>query len=181
MHGAEAASRTLLTQASGSGTGQRSGDEQPVPEALAYGSPAAREATGAIIGRVEIPKLALSTPLVDGVGTADLQRGAGHIPGTALPGGLGTVGIAAHRDTFFRPLRRITPGMEVRVAGPRGTYTYEVESTEIVAPEKVDVLDVAATPQLTLITCYPFNYIGSAPQRFIVHARLLSLDPEPQK
>ena len=147
----------------------------------AYGAAAAREATGAVMGRLDIPAVALSTPLIDGIDTADLQRGAGHVPGTALPGGLGTVGVAAHRDTFFRPLRRIAPGMRVRVSGPRGTFTYEVVSTEIVAPEKVEVLDIAEFPQLTLITCYPFNFIGSAPQRFIVHARLLSLEPDPQK
>lgn len=89
------------------------------------------------------------------------------------------MGIAAHRDTYFRPLRSIRPGMAIRAATASGTYTYQVESSEIVNPDQVQVLDLADSPQLTLVTCYPFNYIGSAPRRFIVHARLLSVEPEP--
>jgi sortase A len=107
-----------------------------------------------------------------------LLRGAGHVPGTALPGGLGTVGIAGHRDTFFRPLRQIRPGMQIKVIGAAGAYRYRVDSTEIVDPEEVKVLDIASRPMLTLITCYPFNYIGAAPRRFIVHAHLLSVAPD---
>ena len=129
------------------------------------------------MGRLEIPALHLSVPLIDGIRDSDLQRGAGHIPGTAMAGGLGTVGIAAHRDTFFRPLRQISPGTEILLAGPGGKFTYRVTATEVVPPDKVSVLDVADSPQLALVTCYPFSYIGSAPKRFIVHARLLSLEP----
>lgn len=179
MHHAEAAARTI----SSGEIGQRAADERPVPEtgaygSIAYGPGASRKGSGAVIGRLEIPQLGLSAPVIEGVGDSDLQRGAGHIPGTALPGGLGTVGIAAHRDTYFRPLRRITAGMEVLAVGPAGTFRYQVQSTEVVPPDRVNVLDVADSPQLTLITCFPFNYIGSAPQRFVVRARLLSLDPE---
>lgn len=156
-----------------------SGDD-PLTGTSVYGVASSRSATGAVLGRMEIPKLNLSVPLIDGVRDVDLQRGAGHIPGTAMAGGLGTVGIAAHRDTFFRPLRQIAPGVEILVAGRGGTFAYEVTSTEIVAPDKVSVLDVGDSPQLALITCYPFNYIGAAPKRFIVHARLLSLEPSAQ-
>ena len=115
--------------------------------------------------------------MIDGVSDADLQRGAGHIPGTALPGGLGNVGIAAHRDTYFRPLRQIAPGMKIVASSPRGTFEYEVQSADVVLPEEVSVLDIREAPEMTLITCFPFNYIGAAPKRFVVRARLVSLDP----
>ena len=179
MHHAQAAARTLAEQLN---SGVRASEERPVPETLAegslpYGSPASRSATGNIIGNLQIPQLALTAPLIDGISTSDLQRGAGHIPGTALPGGLGTVGIAAHRDTYFRPLRQIAPGMKILATGPKGTFEYEVLSASVVSPAQVSVLDVADVPQMTLITCFPFNYVGSAPQRFVVRARLVSLEP----
>ena len=132
----------------------------------------------AVIGRIEIPQIALSVPIMASISRDGLLRGAGHVPGTALPGGLGTIGIAGHRDTFFRPLRRIRPGMQIKVIGAAGAYRYRVDSTEIVDPEEVKVLDIASRPMLTLITCYPFNYIGAAPRRFIVHAHLLSVAPD---
>ena len=132
----------------------------------------------AVIGRIEIPQIALSVPLMASISKDGLLRGAGHVPGPALPGGLGTIGIAGHRDTFFRPLRRIRPGMQIKVIGAAGAYRYRVDSTEIVDPEEVKVLDIASRPMLTLITCYPFNYIGAAPRRFIVHAHLLSVAPD---
>ena len=132
----------------------------------------------AVIGRIEIPQIALSVPLMASISKDGLLRGAVHVPGTALPGGLGTIGIAGHRDTFFRPLRRIRPGMQIKVIGAAGAYRYRVDSTEIVDPEEVKVLDIASRPMLTLITCYPFNYIGAAPRRFIVHAHLLSVAPD---
>jgi sortase A len=93
-------------------------------------------------------------------------------------GGLGTVGLAGHRDTFLRPLRRITPGMAIRATDATGVYHYVVDSTEVVMPEQVEVLSVRARPELTLITCYPFNYVGAAPKRFIVHAHLVSVAPD---
>jgi sortase A len=131
-----------------------------------------------VIGRIEIPQIALSVPIMASISRDGLLRGAGHVPGTALPGGLGTIGIAGHRDTFFRPLRQIRPGMQIKVIGAAGAYRYRVDSTEIVDPEEVKVLDIASRPMLTLITCYPFNYIGAAPRRFIVHAHLLSVAPD---
>lgn len=127
-----------------------------------------------IMGRLEIPALHLSTPIVDNTDLDSLRRGAGHIPGTALPGGLGNFVVAAHRDTFFRPLSRVKPGMHIRVVTPDETYTYHVDATAIVSPNDVDVLDMGDVPQMTLITCYPFHYIGAAPQRFTVKAHLIS-------
>jgi sortase A len=131
-----------------------------------------------VIGRIEIPQIALSVPITASISKEGLLRGAGHVPGTAFPGGLGTMGIAGHRDTFFRPLQRIRPGMQIRVIGAGGAYRYRVDSTEVVDPENVKVLGIASRPMLTLITCYPFHYIGAAPRRFIVHAHLLSAAPE---
>jgi sortase A len=95
-----------------------------------------------------------------------------------MPGGLGTVGLAGHRDTFFRPLRAVKPAIEVHLTDAKGTYRYTVDATEIVSPDRVDVLNASAQPGLTLVTCYPFDYVGAAPKRFIVHARLISVVPE---
>ena len=131
-----------------------------------------------VIGRIEIPALALSAPITSDYDVNSLRLGVGHIPGTAVPGGLGTVGLAGHRDSFFRPLRRITPKMEIRLVDKNGAYHYVVDSTEIVRPDKVEVLDIVARPELTLITCFPFDYVGAAPRRFIVHAHLLSASPD---
>ncbi len=126
------------------------------------------------LGRLEIPALQLSTPIVDDDDTPSLLRGAGHIRGTAMPGGLGNFVIAAHRDTYFRPLAGIKRGMAMRVVTSAGVYTYIVDSTKIVNPEDVYVLDTGDVPQMTLVTCYPFHYIGAAPQRFTVVAHLQS-------
>ena len=113
-----------------------------------------------------------------GIESSSLLRGVGHIEGTAVPGGLGTLGLAGHRDTYFRPLRHIQNGMDIRVTDATGTYHYEVDSTEIVLPEQVDVLAIRERPELTLVTCFPFDYVGAAPKRFIVHAHLLSMSPD---
>ncbi len=133
---------------------------------------------GDVIGRLDIPTLGLSVPMTAGIESASLLRGVGHIEGTALPGGLGTLGLAGHRDTYFRPLRHIQTGMDIQVTDQSGTYHYEVDSTEIVLPEQVDVLAIRTRPELTLVTCYPFDYVGAAPKRFIVHAHLLSASPD---
>ncbi len=130
-----------------------------------------------ILGRLEIPALRLSVAVLPDDDSSSLEKGVGHIRGTALPGGLGTVGIAGHRDTFFRPLRKIVPKMHIRLIDKTGAYDYIVDSTEIVTPDKVNVLNSVSRPELTLITCFPFNYLGAAPNRFIVHAHLLSVAP----
>lgn len=134
---------------------------------------------GSVIGSFSIPALQLSVPIVEGTTHQDLLRGVGHVPGSALAGGLGNMALAAHRDTFFRPLRNVRAGMQMRVASGDSIYQYQVDSTEIVTPEQVAVLDIGSVPQVTLITCYPFSYIGAAPRRFIVHAHLTSLVPVP--
>jgi sortase A len=149
--------------------------DHPLPSKVA---PSVAHTAEDVIGRIEIPALALSAPITADYDGDSLHRGVGHIPGTAVPGGLGTVGLAGHRDSFFRPFRRIAAKMEVRLIDKSGTYHYVVDSTEIVSPDKVEVLNIAARPELTLITCFPFDYVGAAPERFIVHAHLLSASPD---
>ena len=131
-----------------------------------------------VMGRLSIPQLHISVPIMSDFGTGSLLRGVGHVPGSAMPGGLGTMGLAGHRDTYFRALRGIKRDMDIQVGNETGTYHYSVDSTEIVTPDAVRVLDIQSRPELTLITCYPFNYIGAAPMRFIVHAHLMSALPD---
>lgn len=137
-------------------------------------TPSETVTSGVVIGRVEIPALKLSVPITDGVDTDSLLKGVGHIDGTALPGGLGTVGLAGHRDTYLRPLERVAVGMDIRLAVRTGIYHYHIDRWEIVSPEKVEVLSIRSQPELALITCYPFHFIGPAPRRFVVHAHLVS-------
>ena len=134
--------------------------------------------TNKVIGRLTISLLKLSVPIMRDDEDGDLLQGVGHVPGTAMPGGLGTVGLAGHRDTYFRPLRGIRQDMDIQLSGRSGTFHYLVDSTEIVEPAEVRVLDMQARPELVLITCYPFHYIGAAPKRFIVHAHLVSALPD---
>ena len=129
-------------------------------------------AAGTPLGRIEIPRLHVSTIIRAGSDARTLRLAVGYIPGTALPGEPGNMGLAGHRDTFFRRLRDIRRDDEIRVVTANGTFTYRVERTRIVEPTDVWVLDPTARPALTLVTCYPFTYIGSAPQRFVVRATL---------
>jgi sortase A len=131
-----------------------------------------RSVTRSLLGRLEIPRLGVSAIVRAGSDARTLSLAIGHIGGTALPGEPGNVGLAAHRDTFFRRLGEIQDDDEVRLVTPEGTFTYRVEATRIVEPRDVWVLAPTTQPALTLVTCYPFRYIGSAPQRFIVRAHL---------
>jgi sortase A len=126
---------------------------------------------GDVIGELEIPSLQLSVMVFEGDDAGILGQGAGHIPGTALPPGSGNIGIAAHRDTYFRPLRVIHANDVIALKTPAGTSRYAVTEAKIVRPSDVGVLARAPGRDLTLVTCYPFFYVGSAPERFIVHAR----------
>lgn len=137
----------------------------PTPEA-----PLHPPALNAVIGRLEIPRLNLAVMVREGAGENTLRRAVGHIPGTALPGNLGNVGLAGHRDTFFRALRNIRKDDTIELETTGGTYRYVVNSTRIVTPRDVSVLKASGGETLTLVTCYPFYYVGSAPKRFIVHA-----------
>jgi sortase A len=133
-------------------------------------APEAAPPVGGLIGRIDIPRLEVSVAVMEGSGAAVLKHAAGHIAGTALPGEPGNVGISAHRDTFFRPLRNIREDDLITITTALKSYRYRVVSTRIVLPTNVGVLDAGTTEVLTLVTCYPFWYIGSAPDRFIVRA-----------
>ena len=126
---------------------------------------------GSPISRMEIPSIGVSVVVVEGVKPRSLSLAAGHIPGTALPGEPGNVGIAGHRDTFFRELRDIRAQDLITLTMPNGSFQYSVESTQIVDPTDVQVLQASNEPILTLVTCYPFYYVGPAPKRFVVKAR----------
>ena len=123
------------------------------------------------IGRLEIPRLGVSVIVMEGDDDATLARAVGHVPGTALPWEKGNLVLAGHRDTFFRPLKDIRQGDQVRMTTTRGAFDYRVIRTEIVEPDDLSVLEPGAVPSLTLVTCYPFAYVGPAPKRFIIHAR----------
>jgi sortase A len=123
-----------------------------------------------LVGRLEIPKLGVSSFILEGVESQTLRVGLGHVPGTSLPGQPGNVVIAGHRDTFFRPLRNIETCDEVSVATSARTYYYQIRSFEVVDPRNVNALRFHKKDELTLITCYPFAYIGPAPKRFIIYA-----------
>lgn len=125
------------------------------------------------VGRLEIPSIDLTAMIVEGDDARALRRGIGHIPGTALPGTSGNVGLSAHRDTFFRRVGRIRNGDTIWITTLNGRYRYLAESSAIVAPDESIVLHDVGRPALTLVTCYPFYYVGAAPKRFVVHASLV--------
>jgi sortase A len=133
--------------------------------------------SGEVIGRILIQRLNLRVTVREGASEQTLALATGHIPGTALPGQNGNVGVAGHRDTFFRGLAGIRTGDEIEFEAPEARYTYKVASTQVVKPDAVHVLNAGLYPELTLVTCYPFDFIGSAPDRFIVKARLISQIP----
>lgn len=136
-------------------TAWRSALQEPAPPPLAV---------------LRIPKIHLEVPVLPGTDEFTLNRAVGHIDDTALPGTNGNSGIAGHRDGFFRALKDIAPGDAIELETLRGKEVYRVERTWIVAPEDVSVLDATPTRSLTLVTCYPFYFVGPAPQRFIVRA-----------
>jgi sortase A len=144
----------------------------PPPESAAPVPRRAEPPMGSTIGRIEIPRLGVSAVIRAGSDARTLRLAVGYIPGTSLPGERGNFGLAAHRDTFFRKLRDINPDDEIRVTTRDGIFHYYVQGTNIVQPKDVWVLNPTSYAALTLVTCYPFNYIGSAPQRFIVRAAL---------
>ena len=122
-----------------------------------------------------IRRLGIEAPIYEGTDDAVLNRGVGHIDGTPLPGAPGNSGLAAHRDSYFRALKDIADGDAIEIVTRDSIVTYRVERTWIVSPGDVWVLDPTPATAVTLVTCYPFYFIGSAPQRFIVRALETSL------
>jgi sortase A len=137
-------------------------------------APVPAPAPGTWIARLEVPSVKLATTVLEGTDDGTLSRGSGHIEDTPFPGRTGNVGIAGHRDTVFRPLRHIHLGDEMKLTTADRVYHYKISKTLIVTPDDVYVLDPAEQPTLTLVTCYPFDFIGHAPRRFIVQATLVS-------
>ena len=134
-----------------------------LPERLALG----------VFGRIEIPRLGISTLIAEGTGPKQLDRAVGHVPTTAFPGQPGNCALAGHRDSFLHGLGELRENDVIRIDTLQGTYTYEVEWGKVVGPRQVNVLDATDEPALTLVTCYPFHAVGPAPERFVVRARLV--------
>jgi sortase A len=128
---------------------------------------------GSPIGRLTIPRLGLEAVVAEGTSTLVLQRAIGHLTGTAEPGGRDNVVLAGHRDTFFRPLEGIRNGDLIEIENHDGVRRYSVEWTQVVDPQRVDVAMTSGYPSLTLVTCYPFRFLGTAPFRFVVRARAI--------
>ncbi len=149
---------------------------KPVPWILGVVLAAASAAPGwsaspvIVEGRIEIPRLGVEGAIREGADDDTLRVAIGHIPGTALPGASGNVALAAHRYSFFRGLRRVRKGDRITVTTAGGENHYVVDRIEVVEINEVQVLDPTPEPTLTLVTCYPFDYIGDAPQRLVVRA-----------
>jgi sortase A len=129
-----------------------------------------------LIGRLEIPNIQLSVMMREGVDSTSLRRAAGHLPSSALPGDSGNFVLLGHRDTFFRPLRGITQGDTIRVWSQREVFTYRVDSIRIESPDLAWAVQDTSASMLTLITCFPFDYVGPAPRRFVVQARMIAAE-----
>jgi len=124
-----------------------------------------------LIGMLDVPRLQLSTPVIEGDDSRTLKRAVGHLPDTPMPWDAGNSAIAGHRDGLFRPLKDVKVGDEIRFRTTRDVFRYRVTKTSIVMPDDLSVLAPQSDPAtLTLITCYPFYYIGAAPKRFVIHA-----------
>ncbi len=143
-------------------------DTEPAP-AL----PAARPKAGETVAKLTIPRLDARLYVVEGDRSADLRRGPGHLIGTAMPGADGNCVIAGHRDTHFRVLKDIRKGDDIILQTSAGEYLYRVRSQRVISTEDTEVLDPTPDPELSLITCYPFYYVGNAPERFLVEAQLV--------
>jgi sortase A len=130
--------------------------------------------TGKTLGEIELTRIGVTAMILEGTDDRTLRRAVGHIPGTPLPGQPGNVAIAGHRDTFFRALRNVRQDDEITLMTLEGSYRYRVDSISVVGPEDTRVLDNSGGDILTLVTCYPFYFVGPAPRRFIVRAQRIS-------
>jgi sortase A len=126
---------------------------------------------GDVLGRLDVPRLGLSVAVLQGTSSRMLRLGTGHIEGTPLPGEAGNSGIAGHRDTFFRGLENIRKNDEIQFQTATGLSHYTVDWVKVVAPDDLSVLAPSTESALTLVTCYPFYFVGPAPKRFVVRAR----------
>jgi sortase A len=147
-----------------------------VPDVTAPGAGAPSVMTPSVsasatpLGRIKISSIGVAAMILEGVDDKTLRRAVGHVPGTAIPGQPGNVALAGHRDTFFRELRKIQKNDEITLDTLSGSYRYRVDLIQIVSAEDTESLKSSRGPILTLVTCYPFSYVGPAPQRFVVRA-----------
>jgi sortase A len=137
-----------------------------------YSASSPRIPIDGLLGLMEIPRLEISAVYEEGVDDDTLAGGIGHVPGTPLPGETGNAALAAHRDTYFHRLGEIQVGDVINVKTRHGDHHYRVARTAIVRPGDISVLGNTPVPTLTLVTCYPFRYVGTAPQRFVVTATM---------
>ena len=164
----------VLADASSFQKAERHRLERLIEDRTAFSAAPSTALRGDLIGSLGIPRLGLRAIIMEGSDAVTLRRALGHIAGTGVPGQLGNIGIAGHRDTFFLPLRNIKQEDIITLTTAAGEYRYRVVSTRIVSPYDVAVLDPDGTEILTLVTCYPFDFIGPAPNRFIVRAERVS-------
>jgi sortase A len=122
------------------------------------------------LGRFEVPRLKLSYALLEGTDNRTLDKSIGHVEGTGLPGESGNIGIAGHRNTHFRKLEWIRRGDMIVITSARGQFRYHVEWARLFRTDDLQVLDGAHGPAVTLVTCFPFEYVGSAPLRYVIRA-----------
>lgn len=146
--------------------------EPTTPETEMNTPPLTAGATGKALALLRIPALQIEVPVLEGTDVVTLNSGVGRIAGTALPGQPGNMGIAGHRDSFFEGLKRINKGDTIQLIYRQHTDIYVVDLIEITSPEDVSVLEPGGQPELTLVTCWPFSFIGPAPRRFVVRASL---------
>jgi len=144
------------------------GGEGERPPAPSVGEP---------LGRIEVPRIGLNEVIVEGSDDLTLAFAVGHVPGTSLPGAAGNSALAGHRDGVFAPLARVRSGDAIVVTTPNARFRYLVRSTRVVRPAETWVLDPTPRTSLTLVTCYPFRYVGPAPRRYVVRAELVPEQP----
>jgi len=145
----------------------------PPPRNAALAIPASLK-EGDVVGRILIPRINVTVAILQGTTPQTLLLGVGHIDGTPLPGETGNSGIAGHRDTFFRNLRDLRSGDQIQIQTVSGISNYQVDWLQIIDPRDTAILTPSAGAELTLVTCYPFHYIGHAPERFAAHAHKLN-------
>jgi LPXTG-site transpeptidase (sortase) family protein len=165
-----ARSQRGISRDNGEGSGAGSGARPDRSRRAAAGN----RGPGAPLALLEAPRLGLSVVVAEGIDGATLRRAVGHMPQTPRPGEPGNSAIAGHRDTHFLPLKEIRAGDELTLQTSSGSFRYEVEWIRIVEPTALEVIAPTDHPALTLITCYPFSYLGDAPHRFVVRARQVS-------
>lgn len=168
----------------------RAADENPLSPALAgklrqtggdggSAAPAGAAADGELLGEIAFPSLDQRYAIVEGTGNGPLKLGAGHVPGSPLPGEDGNSVLAGHRDTVFRSLGKLKAGDRIEVETSSGRFAYEVMGRRIVDEDDADAVQASTEPLLTLITCYPFTYVGPAPERLLLTAKLIEEAPDP--